>query len=104
MKALNKSLSALFTPVRREDPAAARARKDAKALAATIGVELEPYRTDGRLVGISVWPPKGVDERSDPFEGDHEAQNWPDALERVERYAALLEAKPAASPAGPGMK
>lgn len=85
MKTLSRELGALFRPAppRRGDPHR-KARERAKALAARLGVEVE------RLAGggMNVWPPRGLASHADPFEGDHYAQDWPDALQRVEAYEA----------------
>lgn len=75
----------------RKDAAAkaeAAARVKARRLAKAHNIDIETYRTDGHT-SIIVWGPKGVDLDVDPFEGDHYADDWADALERVQTYASL---------------
>ncbi len=38
---------------------------------------------------MNVWPPKGL-AGEDPFEGDHYATDWVEALSMVQRYAAAI--------------
>jgi hypothetical protein len=72
----------------------ATVRRKARALAAKHGIEIETYRNydDGEYyTQIIVWGQSGVcdDEERDPFFGDHYADDWADALERVQEYAKL---------------
>lgn len=80
----------------REDDRAkaeAKARRAAQALAKqhNIEVEVERWWEDGGVyTRIIVWGPKGVDLTKDPYEGDHYADDWQDALERVQTYVKVL--------------
>lgn len=69
----------------RSELAESKARCAARALARAHDIEVE---VDGRIV---VWGPRSVDLDNDPFEGDHGAENWADALERVNTYVKLLK-------------
>lgn len=42
---------------------------------------------------VWVCPPEGlyVDEENDPYDGNHIVDTWPEALERVKEYAAIIE-------------
>jgi hypothetical protein len=77
----------------KRDTSADAARAKAKRLAGRYSIEIE---VDGP--NVIVWGPdwaEGVDvEAVDPFENDHYADNWHNALERVEAYAKLIEANP----------
>ena len=44
-----------------------RQREEAKQLAAEHGIEIEKLREGG----MNVWPPKGLADCLDPFDGDH---------------------------------
>jgi hypothetical protein len=69
--------------------AAARARKKAKALAATWGIRLDPERYDG-YTNYWVLPPDGVyadDDSDDPCRGDHIRSDWEEILDLVQTYA-----------------
>lgn len=87
MKALTRALTAaLKPPGRRGNPDPhCRARQRAKCLAVEHSIELEPCAP-----GINVWPPRGLSV--DPFEGDHYASDWSEALAMVEAYAAACPA------------
>lgn len=68
-----------------------RERDKARRLADRYGVELE------RLAGggMNVWPPRALvfgTELDDPYDGDHYAIDWEEALERVRAYARLMGA------------
>ena len=72
----------------------ATVRRKARALAAKHGIEIETYRSYGfgePYTTIIVWGQSGIcdDEERDPFYGDHYADDWADALERVQEYAKL---------------
>jgi hypothetical protein len=67
----------------------AAVRRKARRLAAEHNIEIETYR-DGEYSSIIVWGPRGVDLDNDPFEGDHYADGWTDALGRVEEYVKLF--------------
>lgn len=70
------------------------ARAKAKRLATQHGIEIEVDRWDG-YSRIVVWGFDGVlDSGFDPFEGDHYAEDWSDALERVEAYVEVLAKHP----------
>jgi hypothetical protein len=60
------------------------ARVKARKLVATLHVELETTRGEA---GVNVWPTRNIE--SDPFEGDHYAVDWDDALQRVQTYAGV---------------
>lgn len=68
----------------------ATVRRKAKRLAAEHNIEIETYR-DNDYQSIIVWGPKNVDLDNDPFEGDHYAEDWADALYRVEEYVKVLK-------------
>lgn len=78
---------------------ASSARAKAKKLAALhdIDVEVEQFGGADRYTQIIVWGPRGVDwgddEAGDPFCGDHYADNWEDALSRIETYVEVLKAR-----------
>ena len=66
----------------------------ARALAAKHDIHMEAERMyDGSeyYTRIIVWGQPDVcdDEERDPFYGDHYADDWADALERVQEYAKL---------------
>jgi hypothetical protein len=72
----------------------ATVRRKARTLAAKHGIEIEAERMwDGGeyYTSIIVWGQPDVcdDEARDPFYGDHYADDWADALERVQEYAKL---------------
>jgi hypothetical protein len=69
----------------------ATVRRKARTLAAKHGIEIEAERLyDGGeyYTRIIVWGQSGIcdDEGRDPFFGDHYADDWADALERVQAY------------------
>jgi hypothetical protein len=71
-------------------------RRKARALAAKHGIEIETERLwDGSeyYTRIIVWGQPDVcnDEAGDPFCGDHYADDWADALERVQEYVKIGE-------------
>jgi len=76
--------------VKVKDPEAA-ARRKARALAAKHDIHIETYRSYDGFNTIIVWGQPDVcdDEARDPFFGDHYADDWADALERVQEYAKL---------------
>jgi hypothetical protein len=72
----------------------ATVRRKARALAAKHGIEIEAERLwDGGeyYTRIIVWGQSDIcdDEARDPFLGDHYADDWADALERVQEYVKL---------------
>ena len=72
----------------------ATARRKARALASKHGIEIETYRSydfGEYNSSIIVWGQRDIcdDEERDPFFGDHYADDWADALERVQEYAKL---------------
>ena len=83
MKTLQTALGAMFRAPRPADPHR-RAREAARRLGAEIGACFEKLPGGG----MNVWPPKGC--QADPFEGDHYAPDWSDALARVRAYAAAM--------------
>ena len=68
----------------------AKARREAHRLAARIGVEIERHADIGRWY---VSHPDLLDTGADPWEGDHYAEDWRDALERVRVYEQHLAAQ-----------
>ena len=76
---------------------AAKARRLAKKHDVEIEVESWGWGSD-RYTRIMVWGPDFLDdldtEACDPYTGDHYAEDWHDALERVETYVKLLEDEP----------
>jgi hypothetical protein len=85
----------LPTKVKVKDTEATTRRK-ARTLAAKHGIEIETERLwDGGeyYTRIIVWGQPGVcdDEARDPFYGDHYADDWADALERVQEYVKIRE-------------
>jgi len=86
MKTLSRNLSAMFKPPgpKRANQLHRAAREKAKLIASTLHVELERRKGES---GLNVWPTKPLD--ADPFEGDHYAEDWQDALLRLNAYAAI---------------
>lgn len=76
----------VVTLVRRADPERG-ARQKAKALAELHGVEIEVE--PGRDGNVIVWGLKDLPDAEDPHEGDHYANGWADALERVQEYVDI---------------
>ena len=76
---------------------AAKARRLAKKHDVEIEVESWGWGSD-RYTRIIVWGPDFLDDidtqEADPYSGDHYADDWEDALERVETYVKLLEDEP----------
>jgi hypothetical protein len=77
-------------------------RRKAKRLADEYGIDIETYRSydfGEYNSSIIVWGQRDIcdDEERDPFFGDHYADDWADALERVQEYVKLakLEAEAA---------
>lgn len=75
----------------------ATVRRKARTLAAKHGIEIEAERLyDGGeyYTRIIVWGQSDIcdDEVRDPFFGDHYADDWADALERVQEYVKVGEA------------
>jgi hypothetical protein len=76
-------------PAARKPDTQRKAREETKRLAALVGCDIE--KCGG---GWNVWPPK-ADSRgqphpgtvTDPFEGDHYAQDWEEALVIASHYA-----------------
>ena len=88
MKTLSRSLAAYFRPSAPKSSGHLHrtARQKSQRLAATLYVQLETSKGEA---GVNVWPTRRVDV--DPFEGDHYAQDWADALQRVQTYAGITE-------------
>lgn len=87
LKVLEKTLDRIFKgPAKRKPDTQRKPREQAKALAAKHGIEIERMR-DG---GMNVWPPAALPDASDPYAGDHYANDWADVLGMVEGYAKLL--------------
>ena len=84
MKTLSRNLASLFKPVALKKPGQLHraARQKTKRLAATLHVQIETFKGES---GLNVRPTKRIDV--DPFDGDHYAQDWTDALQRVQAYS-----------------
>lgn len=84
-------ISDLGTPRRKTaaEKRAASLRSRTRMLARAFDVEIEV--DDGRII---VWGPEFAEDGHDPFEGDHTAEGWVDAYQRVETYAALKRERP----------
>jgi hypothetical protein len=80
MKTLQRALQAAFSPGRSYPHRLAR--ETSKRLAAEHGITVEKLPGGG----MNVWPP--AECPLDPFDGDHYAQDWAEAVERVRAYAA----------------
>ena len=80
-----------------EASAGAKARRLAKLWDIEIETEVWGQGSD-RYTRIMVWGPDFIDDLDtdevDPYSGYHYAEDWQDALERVETYVKLLEDKP----------
>jgi hypothetical protein len=71
-------------------------RRKAKRLADEYGIDIETYRSydfGEYNSSIIVWGQRDIcdDEARDPFFGDHYADDWTDALERVQEYVKLAK-------------
>lgn len=85
MKTLSRALRATFSAPAKRNPDPHRvARQEARRLAKEHGIDIERLR-DG---GMNVWPPKGF-AGDDPYEGDHFAADWGEALPMVRAYAGI---------------
>ena len=86
MTKLGRMIAPYFRPAAPKSPARRHraARYKARKLAATLHLELETFRGE---TGLNVWPTKPIDD--DPFDGDHYAEDWEDALGRIRSYAAI---------------
>lgn len=84
--------------VRKPDPERG-ARQKAKALAASHGIEIEVE--PGRGGNVIVWGLRDIPDAEDPYEGDHYANDWADALDRVQAYADIVTRKRAAAEKSP---
>lgn len=82
----------------RHKRAEARAAAKARRLAKKHNIEIQTERCYEGHVNIIVWGPDFLDdvdtEEADPYSGDHYAEDWQDALERVETYVKLIEDEP----------
>ena len=79
----------MFRPPRkrlRADPHR-KACERARAPAHKHDIEIERF-PDG---GMMVWPPVGLED--DPFESDHFANDWHEALNMLKAYAVVLDAR-----------
>lgn len=93
MKTLSTSLGRLFKPTPTRKPDAQRkAREEAKRFAALHGIAIEALKGGG----MNVWPPRSF-HLQDPWEGDHYAQDWSEALPMVRTYAGLEQGPSVAS-------
>lgn len=63
-----------------------KARTQAKALSARYGIEIEKSGDS-----IIVWGLPDLEDAQDPHAGDHYADGWADALERVRAYVAIVQ-------------
>lgn len=69
-------------------------RRKTWALANRHGIQIELDTGSGPIVWGPRWASHVDEESADPFYGDHYAEGWDDALERVQAYAALITAQP----------
>jgi hypothetical protein len=86
MTKLGRMIAPYFRPTAPKSPAQRHraARYKARKLAATLHLELETFRGE---TGVNVWPTKHIED--DPFDGDHYAEDWEDALGRIRSYAVI---------------
>lgn len=84
MHALSRALRATFrpAPARAPDPQR-KARELAKPLAAQHKIEIE---RDGHC--LIVYPPAGY-KGVDPWDGNHYAEDWAEALVMIRHYAGI---------------
>ncbi|MBP8275557.1 MAG: hypothetical protein KAX55_01515 [Propionivibrio sp.] len=83
---LEKALGRVFkAPAPKKPDTQRRGREEAKKLAAEHGIEIEKLREGG----MNVWPPKNLPDDLDPFDGDHFAADWTDALSMIKQYVAV---------------
>ena len=83
MTSLNQRLGRLFTPPATRRPDLHRTdREESKRMAKERGIEIEKLR-DG---GWNVWPPKDLDDKDDPFHGDHYCGGWAEVFVMVRTY------------------
>jgi hypothetical protein len=73
-------------------------RRETNRLAERHSIAIETERTFDGYTNIIVWGPHWakdvVEDDVDPFYGNHYADSWRDALERVQEYVELISAKP----------
>ena len=86
-------VATLLAPKAPRDTSEATARRKTIQLGGRLVLDVEVDRVGG-FTTIYVWAPRFKDEADDPFEGDHIAESWADALRRAETYAALITAQP----------
>jgi len=88
LQQLEMSLGKLFNaPAKKKADLYRRQREEAKRLAALHNIEIEKL-VEG---GMNVWAPAAIaDTEQDPFNGDHFASNWDEAVEMVKKYAELV--------------
>jgi len=86
MTTLGRLIAPYFGPATPKSPRHRHraARHKAMKLAATLHLELETLRGES---GVNVWPTKAIED--DPYEGDHYATDWEDALGMVRSYAGI---------------
>ena len=86
MTTLGRLITPYFQPRAPKSPRQRHraARHKAMKLASTLHLELETLRGES---GVNVWPTKAIED--DPFEGDHYATDWEDALGMVRSYASI---------------
>lgn len=86
LRQLEKALGRIFkAPTPKKPDTLRRQREEARTLAAAHDIEIEKFREGG----MNVWPPKTLDDARDPFDGDHYAADWAEALSMLKQYAAL---------------
>lgn len=88
LQQLERSLGKLFNaPAKKKADLYRRQREEAKRLAALHKIEIEKMAGSG----MNVWAPAAIaDTEQDPFNGDHFAGDWGEALEMVKKYAELV--------------
>lgn len=88
LRTLERALGKLFKgPAPKQQDKQRKPREEAKRLAAEHGIEIEKLPGGG----MNVWAPARI-AADDPFEGDHYANDWQEALVTVQTYADKLQA------------
>ena len=69
----------------------ARDRTKARRIEKQIGAEIELWKAYGDMC---VYPPSSILDEDDPYEGDHHAGTWGQALEMLKDYAKIVKQHP----------
>jgi len=83
----------MFESPKRVTPDIAKARREAKRLCLKLGIELDPWKPEGKFThGPEYWVPKPdwVDEYADPYWDGHLGIGWLEILERLQAYDAMM--------------